>query len=212
MNSYTFSKKQLFYLFFKRILDILFALFLTITFLPFFLLISLLVILSSPGPIIFKQIRTGYKKIPFKIYKFRTMKTEIQIDGKPLTDKERLTKIGFFLRKFSLDELPQVFNVILGQMSFIGPRPFLINDLNTYTLEEEIRFLLKPGISSWTGVNGRNSLSIKKKYSLEIFYVKNISLWLDIKIFFKTILVVVRGKNIDDNINKKRIAAEIRER
>jgi lipopolysaccharide/colanic/teichoic acid biosynthesis glycosyltransferase len=140
------------------------------------------------------------------------MKTEIQIDGKPLTDKERLTKIGFFLRKFSLDELPQVFNVILGQMSFIGPRPFLINDLNTYTLEEEIRFLLKPGISSWTGVNGRNSLSIKKKYSLEIFYVKNISLWLDIKIFFKTILVVVRGKNIDDNINKKRIAAEIRER
>jgi lipopolysaccharide/colanic/teichoic acid biosynthesis glycosyltransferase len=172
-------------------------------------MVSLLIKLTSKGPIIFKQKRTGKNQKVFTIYKFRTMNTETVKNGIALTDSMRKTKLGQILRKTSIDELPQLFNILIGNMSFIGPRPYLINDIKTYSIEQEIRFKVLPGITSWSAVNGRNSLSLQEKYNFEIYYVKNISLLLDFKIFFKTLIVIFLMKNIDDNTNKQRIAAEI---
>jgi len=209
MNKFSFSNKQLNYLRLKRLLDIILVLFLFIFMLPIFIMVSLLIKLTSKGPIIFKQKRTGKNQKVFTIYKFRTMNTETVKNGIALTDSMRKTKLGQILRKTSIDELPQLFNILIGNMSFIGPRPYLINDIKTYSIEQEIRFKVLPGITSWSAVNGRNSLSLQEKYNFEIYYVKNISLLLDFKIFFKTLIVIFLMKNIDDNTNKQRIAAEI---
>jgi lipopolysaccharide/colanic/teichoic acid biosynthesis glycosyltransferase len=111
-----------------------------------------------------------------------------------------------------LDELPELWNVLKGDMSFIGPRPFLINDLGTYTKKQEVRFNVLPGITSWTSVNGRNSLTLQQKYDYEIYYIENLSLKLDVKIFLKTLLVVVLAKNTVDEVNNPRIAAKIKDK
>ena len=209
---FKFSKKQTIYLIFKRLADLFLAILLLIILSPLFLIISILVKLSSSGKVIFKQKRTGKHKKIFTIYKFRTMKSFTELDGIFLSDYDRITKIGSFLRKSSLDELPQIINVLKGDMSFIGPRPFLINDLGTYTKKQEVRFNVLPGITSWTSVNGRNSLTLQQKYDYEIYYIENLSLKLDVKIFLKTLLVVVLAKNTVDEVNNPRIAAKIKDK
>ncbi|MBU1145352.1 MAG: sugar transferase [Firmicutes bacterium] len=209
MNEYMFTKKQLRYLKIKRIFDVFFAVFLLIILSPIMLFTAILVKTSSKGPVIFKQKRPGKNKKIFTILKFRSMKIETNKNDRDLHDFERVTFLGKILRKTSIDELPQLFNIIKGDMSFIGPRPFLINDLGSYTPEQEIRFEILPGITSWTAIHGRNTVSVQDKYNMEIYYAKNISLKLDIKIFFKTILVVLSAKNVVDNVNKPRIASKI---
>lgn len=208
--TYKFTPAQKRYLKIKRGMDIFFALILLP---PAGLLIgasAIWVKSESKGPLIYRQARPGYHEKIFHIYKIRSMRTDVRDkNGKALTDEERMTKSGKFVRKTSIDELPQLINILKGEMSFIGPRPFLINDLCTYTKEQLIRFEVLPGITSWTAIHGRNNQSIQDKYNQEIYYVKNISFKLDVQIFFKTIALVFSQKDVEDHVNDGRIAAEI---
>lgn len=206
-----FTDKQKRYLKIKRYFDIVLALLMLAFLWPFMLLCMLWVKLESRGPAIFKQKRPGYKQRIFSLYKFRSMRAETVRDGKMLTDQERMTKSGNFLRKTSLDELPQLINILRGEMSFIGPRPFLINDLGKYTEEQKIRFDVLPGITSWTAIHGRNNVPEQDKFNYEIYYVKNIGFKIDAEIFIKTILLVFTQKNVVNEVNEQRIAAEILE-
>lgn len=205
-----FTKRQRRYLKIKRWMDILFSIVLLLLLWPVMLLAALWVRLDSKGPVIFKQKRPGYHKKIFTIYKFRSMKVEvIRKDGYAFTDFERMTRSGKFLRKTSIDELPQIINILKGNMSFIGPRPFLINDLDSYNSEQMIRFDVLPGITSWTAISGRNNQTVEEKYNKEIYYVKNIGFKLDFEIFWKTILLVISQKNIENRTTNGRIGAEI---
>lgn len=206
-----FTDKQKRYLKIKRYFDIVLALIMLAFLWPFMLLCMLWVKLESRGPAIFKQKRPGYKQRIFSLYKFRSMRAETVRDGKMLTDQERMTKSGNFLRKTSLDELPQLINILRGEMSFIGPRPFLINDLGKYTEGQKIRFDVLPGITSWTAIHGRNNVPEQDKFNYEIYYVKNIGFKIDAEIFIKTILLVFTQKNVVNEVNEQRIAAEILE-
>ncbi|MFQ6878794.1 MAG: sugar transferase [Oscillospiraceae bacterium] len=205
-----FTVKQKRYLKIKRVIDIILSIILLCILWPFMLIAAVWVRLESKGPVIFKQRRPGYHQVIFSIYKFRTMRTEVKDkSGRALTDQERLTKSGDFLRKTSIDELPQIINILKGEMSFIGPRPFLINDLETYNNEQLIRFDVLPGITSWTAIHGRNNQTIQDKYNQEIYYVKNISFKLDMEIFFKTIALVFSREDVVDNTTEGRIGADI---
>lgn len=209
-SNYHFTNAQIRYLKLKRKLDICFALFLLLPASLILLVFGLWIKLESKGPILFKQRRPGYHQEIFTIYKLRSMRTETRDkNGRPLTDDERLTVSGRIIRKTSIDELPQLFNILKGDMSFIGPRPFLINDLGTYNEQQLIRFEVLPGITSWTAIHGRNNQSIQEKYNQEIYYVKNISLRLDIEIFIKTIGLVLSRKDVEDHVNDGRIGADI---
>lgn len=205
-----FTKVQLIYIKIKRILDILLALIILIPAFFIMLAFGLWIKIESRGPVIFAQRRPGYKKKIFSIYKLRSMKIEtVDKTGRPLSDKERLTKSGYWVRKTSVDELPQLINILKGEMSFIGPRPQLINDLPTFTDEQLCRFDVLPGISSLPAIHGRNNQAIKDKYDWDTYYVKHISFKLDLEIFIKTILQVISQKDIDDEINDVIPAAEI---
>ena len=144
-------------------------------------------------PVIFMQNRPGYKNKIFKLYKFRTMSNEIDFSGKYLKDDERLKNFGKFLRKYSLDELPSLINVMKGEMSFIGPRPLLVEYLKLYNKSQIKRHLVKPGITGWAQINGRNNISWQEKFELDLWYVKNQSLILDLKIFLITIIKTICG-------------------
>lgn len=209
-QNHKFTAKQKRYLETKRFLDTFFALILLP---PAGLLMSASAIwikLESKGPVIFKQARPGYHQRIIHLYKLRSMRTEVRgKDGHALSDQERLTNSGNFVRKTSIDELPQLINILKGEMSFIGPRPFLINDLGTYTKEQLIRFEVLPGITSWTAIHGRNNQTIQDKYSQEIYYVKNINFGLDLKILLKTIALVFSQKDVEDHTTEGRIGAEI---
>ncbi|MCD8013673.1 MAG: sugar transferase [Lachnospiraceae bacterium] len=205
-----FNKAQVRYLKLKRVMDFLMALIMLLILWPILLLAMLWVKLESKGSAIFKQRRPGYHQEIFSIYKLRTMRTEVvDKNGRALTDEERLTKSGSFLRKTSIDELPQLVNILQGKMSFIGPRPFLINDLGTYSQEQLIRFDVLPGLTSWTAIHGRNNQTIQEKYNQEIYYVNHIGLKIDLEIFFKTILLVFSQKDVEDHTTDGRIGAEI---
>lgn len=210
VSNHTFTKAQKRYLKVKRILDVFFAIILII---PGAVVMGISIIwikLESKGPAIFVQRRPGYHQKIFSIYKLRSMKIEtVGVDGHALTDQERMTKSGNFVRKTSIDELPQLINILKGEMSFIGPRPFLINDLGTYNEEQLIRFEVLPGITSWTAIHGRNNQTIQDKYNQEIYYVNNISFKLDAYIFFKTIALVFSQKDVENHTSEGRIAAEI---
>lgn len=210
VSNYVFTPKQKRYLKIKRCMDVVLALLLLI---PASVLMGISIIwikLESRGPAIFKQRRPGYHQEIFSIYKLRSMRTETRgKDGHALSDQERMTRSGNFVRKTSIDELPQLINILKGEMSFIGPRPFLINDLDTYNEEQLIRFEVLPGITSWTALHGRNNQTIQEKYNHEIYYVKNISFRLDAYIFFKTIALVFSQKDVEDHTTDGRIAAEI---
>ena len=174
--------------FFKRLFDFLVALLSIVVLSPVIVLISFLLYIKNKGAgIFFTQDRPGKNGIIFKAIKFKTMLDQRDSNGKLLPDKDRLTKVGKFIRSTSLDELPQLFNILLGNMSLIGPRPLLVKYLPLYSPEQFRRHEVKPGLTGWAQINGRNNISWKKKFELDVWYVDNISFALDLKIFFITI-------------------------
>ena len=210
VSTHQFTKKQRRYLKIKRILDVFFAVLLLIPSSLLMIVFGIWIKLESKGPIVFTQRRPGYHQKIFSMYKLRSMRIETRDKkGNPLTDEQRMTKSGNIVRKTSVDELPQLINIIKGEMSFVGPRPFLINDLCTYNEKQLIRFEVLPGITSWTAIHGRNNQAIQDKYNQEIYYVKNISFKLDLYIVIKTIGLVFSQKDVEDHTTEGRIAAEI---
>ena len=184
---------------FKSIFDKTLALFLIILFSPIYIVVSLLIFFKMGSPILFRQKRPGYKEEIFGIYKFRTMTNEKDANGNLLPDDKRLVGIGKFIRSTSLDELPQLFNVLKGEMSFVGPRPLLEEYLPLYNEKQKRRHDVKPGITGWAQVNGRNAISWEQKFDYDVWYVDNQSFWLDIKILWLTFLKVVKRSDISSS-------------
>ncbi len=158
---------------------------------PILLVLGWLIHRRLGAPVLFRQKRPGLNGHPFQMIKFRTMRDAFDPNGEPLPDAERLTSLGRFLRSSSLDELPELWNVLKGDMSLVGPRPLLMDYLPLYTPEQFRRHAVRPGITGWAQVNGRNALSWEEKFELDIWYVDHRSLWLDIKIIFKTLKKVL---------------------
>jgi undecaprenyl phosphate N,N'-diacetylbacillosamine 1-phosphate transferase len=183
----------------KSLFDKLLALCLIMLFLPIYIIVSLLILWKMGTPILFRQKRPGYKEKIFTIYKFRTMTNEKDANGELLADEQRLVGVGKFIRSISLDELPQLFNVLKGDMSFVGPRPLLIEYLPLYNDEQKRRHDAKPGITGWAQVNGRNAISWEQKFELDVWYVDNQSFWLDMKILWLTFLKVVKRSGISSS-------------
>jgi len=184
--------------FFKRFLDIIISLIFILCFWWLYLIIAILVRMKLGSPVLFKQDRPGLNEKIFKMYKFRTMTDEKDKNGILLSDAERLTKFGKFLRSTSLDEIPEFFNILRGDMSLIGPRPLLVEYLNYYTDDEKKRHNVRPGISGWAQVNGRNSLSWEEKFKYDIEYVEKLSFLFDFKIVLLTIKKVLKREDISD--------------
>ncbi len=181
----------------KRSLDVLLTLPSILIFSPVMLIISILVLINFGTPIFFRQKRPGYLAKPFWIYKFRSMTDERDSQGNELPDSQRITRLGRFLRSTSLDELPEMFNVLRGEMSWVGPRPLLMQYLERYSTEQARRHDVLPGITGWAQVNGRNALTWEEKFKLDVWYVDHWSLWLDIKILFISVLKVLRHEGIN---------------
>lgn len=188
------------YKYIKRSLDLITALFLVIILSPVMLIAAILIAVNRDGPILFKQERPGKDGKIFTVYKFRTMSTMLRDkNGNELSDFDRMTKIGKILRKTSIDELPQLFNIIKGEMSFIGPRPLLKEYLELYSPEQMRRHDVLPGISGWAQVNGRNTLTWDEKFAYDVYYVDHYSFKMDLKIFIKTIENVVSQDGINSD-------------
>ena len=183
----------------KSLFDKTLALFLIILFSPIYMIVSLLILIKIGSPILFRQQRPGKDEKIFGIYKFRTMTNEKDADGNLLPDEQRLVGIGKFIRSTSLDELPQLFNVLRGEMSFVGPRPLLIEYLDLYNQKQKRRHDVKPGITGWAQVNGRNAISWEQKFEYDVWYVDNQSFWLDMKILWMTFLKVVKRSDISSS-------------
>ncbi|EFS3142574.1 undecaprenyl phosphate N,N'-diacetylbacillosamine 1-phosphate transferase [Campylobacter coli] len=179
----------------KRIFDFVLALFLLVFFSPLILITALLLKITQ-GSVIFTQNRPGLNEKIFKIYKFKTMSDERDEKGELLSDELRLKAFGKIVRGLSLDELLQLFNVLKGDMSFVGPRPLLVEYLPLYNEEQKLRHKVRPGITGWAQVNGRNAISWQKKFELDVYYVKNISFLLDLKIMFLTALKVLKRSGV----------------
>jgi sugar transferase EpsL len=182
--------------FVKRLIDIIFSTIALILLSPIFLIIAILVVFYHGFPVLFRQKRPGYKGEIFTIYKFRTMRNLTDDHGNPLPDAKRLTKLGRFLRASSLDELPELINVLKGQMSLVGPRPLLVEYLPRYNPTQSRRHNVLPGITGWAQIHGRNAITWQEKFNLDVWYVDNWSLWLDIKIIFLSIFKVLRREGI----------------
>ncbi|MEX2161879.1 MAG: sugar transferase [Anaerolineales bacterium] len=180
----------------KRILDLSITILGAVIALPVMALIALLVRLFHGRPVLFRQVRPGTRGLPFTLYKFRTMNELQDAKGKPRPDAERLTGLGRILRALSLDELPELYNVLRGEMSLVGPRPLLMQYLDRYTAEQARRMLAPPGITGWAQINGRNNVSWEDKFALDVWYVDHWSLWLDLKILLLTPLKVFRREGI----------------
>ncbi|AJC86714.1 undecaprenyl phosphate N,N'-diacetylbacillosamine 1-phosphate transferase [Campylobacter sp. RM16704] len=180
----------------KRLFDFFLALILLIIFLPFIILIGI-VLKIVQGSVFFKQARPGLNEKIFYIYKFKTMSDETDENGKLLPDELRLKPFGKLVRSLSLDELPQLFNVLKGDMSFIGPRPLLIEYLPLYNQEQKKRHDVRPGITGWAQINGRNAISWGQKFKYDIEYVQNCSFLFDLKIFFMTIVKVLKRSGVN---------------
>jgi lipopolysaccharide/colanic/teichoic acid biosynthesis glycosyltransferase len=184
------------YPFLKRLLDVLFSGVLILLLLPNGIVLTLLVRWKMGSPILFFQDRSGLNGRLFRLYKFRTMRDATGRDGRPMPDGERLTPLGRWMRKWSLDELPELFNVLKGDMSLVGPRPLLIQYLDRYTPVQARRHEVKPGLTGWAQVNGRNAITWEEKFALDVWYVDNRSLWLDLKILAMTAWKVLRREGI----------------
>ena len=199
----------------KRILDLILSLMALIVLMPLMIIIGIIVRINLGSPIIFKQKRPGKNEKIFTLYKFRTMTDKRDIDGNLLPDEYRLTKFGKFLRSTSLDELPELINIIKGDMAIVGPRPLLVEYLPYYTEEEKHRHDVRPGLTGLAQVNGRNAISWEEKLKYDTEYIKKISFYSDLKIIFKTIKKTIKredilmgnefvvGKFIDQRKNKK---------
>jgi lipopolysaccharide/colanic/teichoic acid biosynthesis glycosyltransferase len=180
----------------KRVFDIVLSLILIVVFLPFYIIVSILILAKMGRPILFRQKRPGLYEQIFGIYKFRTMTNEKDENGELLPDEKRLLGLGKTIRSLSLDELPQIFNVLKGEMSFVGPRPLLVDYLPFYNTKQQQRHNVKPGITGWAQVNGRNAISWEQKFEYDIWYVDNKSFFVDIKILWLTFLKVVNRSDI----------------
>ncbi|MBQ2971230.1 MAG: sugar transferase [Ruminococcus sp.] len=174
--------------FFKRPIDILCALLALTVFCWLYLIVAILVRVKLGSPVIFKQARPGKDEKIFNLYKFRTMTEERDEKGNLLPDDVRLTKFGRFLRKTSLDELPEAINILKGDMSVVGPRPLLVEYLDRYSDEQKRRHEVRPGLSGYAQVHGRNTVSWEEKFKMDVYYVDNITFWGDVKIIFDTVL------------------------
>ena len=180
----------------KRLFDLLTSALALIVLSPVLALTALLVRIQLGGPILFRQQRPGYKGRPFHIFKFRTMIDRFAPDGSLLPDAERLTRFGRVLRSTSLDELPELFNILRGEMSVVGPRPLLMEYLPLYSAEQARRHDIPPGLTGWAQVHGRNALSWQDKFRLDVWYVDHWSFWLDLKIIFLTLVKVFKREGI----------------
>lgn len=186
-------------MFVKRLLDITISLIALIFLLPLMSLIYLSVRINLGSPAFFLQERVGKDNKIFKMIKFRTMKNSTDKNGNLLSDNERVTKFGSFLRSFSLDELPELINILKGDMSLVGPRALLVQYLGLYNDEQIRRHEVLPGLTGWAQINGRNSITWSEKFKLDVWYVDNWSLWLDIKIFFLTFWKVLKREGINQS-------------
>ncbi len=186
-------------LFVKRILDIFLSLTGIIILLPFWIAIAILIKLESPGPVLYKHLRVGKGKKEFICFKFRSMKVNSD-PNKLVSDPgdNRVTTIGKYIRKTSLDETPQLINVLLGDMSIVGPRPALPSQIKEFTEKDFDKLLVKPGLTGWTQINGRNSIPYSKRLELDCWYAKNWNLFLDLQIIFKTLFVIFKQEGIYD--------------
>ncbi len=183
--------------YFKRFLDFCISLIVLICISPILLIVTIWLHFANKGAgAFFFQERPGKDEKIFKVIKFKSMTDECDAKGNLLPNEQRITPIGKFIRKFSLDELPQLINVLKGDMAFIGPRPLLIKYLPLYSEEQHRRHEVRPGMSGWAQVNGRNNITWTEKFKLDVWYVDNVSLWLDIKIIFMTIKNVLSGKDV----------------
>ncbi len=180
----------------KRLGDILFAVMVLVLFSPVFVFVAIVILLDSGRPVFFRQQRPGWREKPFRLFKFRTMKNTYDETGQLLPDGLRLTAVGQWLRKLSLDELPQFINVLKGEMSVVGPRPLLMEYLPLYSLEQKKRHAMRPGITGWAQVHGRNAVDWEERFRLDVWYVEHWSLLLDCKILAKTISMVLKREGI----------------
>lgn len=181
----------------KEVADRLIAAIALVVFSPLLLIIAIAIYIRMGGPIVFSQPRPGKDNRIFTFYKFRTMTDDRDLAGNLLPDEQRLTAFGQFLRRTSLDELPQLWNVLKGDLSLVGPRPLLVKYLDRYTPEQARRHEVKPGITGWVQINGRNALNWEEKFKLDIWYVDHWSLWLDLQILFLTIGKVLQQEGIN---------------
>ncbi len=180
----------------KRAFDFVVALILLLMLSPLIVATAILIAWGMGSPVIFRQQRPGLNGRPFEVLKFRTMSDKVGPDGRLLPDEARLTALGAVLRRFSLDELPQLFNVLKGEMSLVGPRPLLMEYLPLYSAVQMRRHEVRPGVTGWTQVNGRNALSWEDKFALDVWYVDNRSFWLDLKILAMTAGRVFSGSGV----------------
>ena len=188
--------------FFKRLIDFLLSLLGLIFISPIFVLVTIMLFIANNGYPFFFQPRPGKKESVFKVIKFKTMNDKKGSDGELLSDADRLTKAGEFVRKTSLDEIPQLINVLKGDMSLIGPRPLLVEYLPLYSSEQKQRHNIRPGITGWAQVNGRNAISWEQKFIFDVWYVQNMSLILDVKIIFMTIFKVFKSEGISSDTSQ----------
>lgn len=193
--------KKIVFLFIKRAFDIITSLIALIILAIPMLIVALCIKIEDGSPAIFKQVRMGKNLKPFHIYKFRTMKTQREELNSDLSHEEMVTKVGKILRATSIDELPQLINILKGDMSFIGPRPWIVEYYEWFTDEQKRRSDVRPGITGLAAVKGRNGINIFKKINLDLEYVDNMSIWLDIKIFFWTIMEVFKKTNAEISEN-----------
>jgi len=180
----------------KRVFDILVSALALVVLAPVLLLVSMIVRWQLGSPVFFRQLRPGLNGAPFQLVKFRTMIAAQDTGGKPLPDSERLTAFGRFLRSTSLDELPELWNVLKGEMSLVGPRPLLMEYLPLYSTFQARRHEVRPGITGWAQINGRNAISWPEKFALDVWYVDNRSFWLDIRILALTFVRVLKRSDI----------------
>lgn len=186
----------------KRIFDIVLACVALAVLSPLFAVISLATLLTIGRPILFSQTRPGLNEKPFRMFKFRSMQETYDASGTPLPDSMRVTKFGHFMRATSLDEVPELWNVLKGEMSLVGPRPLLMEYLELYNPEQARRHEVRPGLTGWAQVNGRNAISWEEKFKLDVWYVDNRSFWLDIKILLMTVkkVFVREGISADGHV------------
>jgi lipopolysaccharide/colanic/teichoic acid biosynthesis glycosyltransferase len=187
---------------FKRLLDMLIASIVFLLISPIFFITTIILLIQNKGAVFFFQSRPGKSHNKFSIVKFKSMNERKDDNGKLLSDIERITPFGNFIRKYSIDELPQLFNVLKGDMSLIGPRPLLFKYLPLYSTEQDRRHDVKPGITGWAQVNGRNSISWTKKFEFDIYYVNHLSFLLDLKIFYLTFLKVVNSEGVNQSAER----------
>jgi sugar transferase EpsL len=180
----------------KSLADYIVAAVLLILLMPVMIVLAVLIKCVMGGPVLFRQRRPGLRGAPFVMIKFRTMRDAVDASGKPLPDEQRITPLGEFLRASSLDELPELLNVLKGEMSLVGPRPLMMQYLDRYTQEQARRHDVKPGVTGWAQVNGRNAISWEEKFRLDVWYVDNWSLLLDLKILCLTVAKVVKRDGI----------------